>query len=378
MTRYDAIVVGVGGMGSATLHALAKRGAKVLGLERFDIGHDRGSSHGETRIIRRAYFEHPDYVPLVDRAYELWREFEAECEQELLHTSGLLLSGPESGEIVSGTRRAHEMHPFDLDDLAAGDDRRRPKQFRIPKGDTVLFEPDAGFLRVDDCVRAFAGAAEQHGAKIETNCDVSEWRGEGDGIVVDCARGSFAADRLIVCAGPWAGQLLRPLQDRLTLQRRVVLWYPISGDAFRLERDAPVFGMEIGPHFFYGFPSLDGRTIKVAEHNRDDIVASADECQRSVSAEDRAHIDRFVREHLYGVSDQSTRESVCLYTMSPDSHFILGPAPCSDRVLVAAGFSGHGFKFAPVVGQALADLALDGTTNLPINFLDPARAVLVK
>lgn len=395
--NFDVIVIGLGGMGSATLYELARRGVSVLGIEQFDVAHALGSSHGDSRLIRRGYFEHPDYVPLVDAAYNGWHELEAACGKKLFFKTGLYLAGPPDGELIAGTRLAASRHNLPIETLAPADSGRRaaldphtpPPRFPafIPdKGMDVLYEADAGFLLVEECVRTFVDQARLSGADAVTNTAVMNWRREGPGFQVETANGLYRADRLVICGGPWAGGLLKELRFPLTVLRKVVLWYEIEDHTLTLERGLPVFGfdalgMERGKDsfcpmkqaedmggLFYGFPSTDGRSLKIAEHTGG-RPADPDALDRTLHPEDEDRVVRFIDRHVVGLSSRLARHSVCMYTMSPDQHFIIDRHPADDAVAFAAGFSGHGFKFAPVIGSALADLATGREPPTAMSFL---------
>ncbi|MCG3130435.1 MAG: Monomeric sarcosine oxidase [Phycisphaerae bacterium] len=373
MNNYDVIVLGVGGMGSAACDHLAGRGARVLGLEQFDIAHDRGSSHGDTRIIRKAYFEHPDYVPLLHKAYRGWDDLAQDAGEALFERCGLLLAGPPLRALISGARRAAEEHELALPEVAPAEVERRFPGLVLSPGMTVLWEGDAGYLCVEACVRAAAARAARRGATIRTAERVLRWTATAEDVEVTCAGATYRAGRLVICGGPWAGELLSDLRLPLAVRRKVQLWFPTRGGLYAREHGFPVFAMQSEEGFFYGFPSLDGATIKVAEHTGGDVVARPEAADRSLQSGDVASIAAFIVEHLPGVDHRPTRHAVCFYTMTPDEHFIIDRHPAHAHVCFAAGFSGHGFKFAPIVGSILADLALTGTTEEPSGFLRLSR-----
>lgn len=369
---FDAIVVGTGGFGSGCLYHLARRGAKVLGLDRFPPAHDRGSSHGETRIIRQAYFEHPDYVPLLLRAYDLWRELERESGRELMRLCGLLICGPLDGEAVPGARLAATLHALDLEDVPAEVFARRFPGFRLADGHEAVFEPQAGFLFVEDCVRTHLDLARRHGAELRTEEVVLEWRPARTEVRVVTDRGEYAAGKLIVTAGAWSAELLGNA-PALRVLRKAVLWFPVRRDCYDLDRRGCGFFFEQEHGAFYGFPSTDGRHIKAAEHTGGELVNDPLRVDRELRPADVEPVERFLANTMPDVSPIPARHSICLYTMSPDGHFLVDRHPEFPQVAFGAGFSGHGFKFTSVLGEALADLALDGQTELPIGFLSPRR-----
>ncbi|MFQ5489105.1 MAG: N-methyl-L-tryptophan oxidase [Phycisphaerae bacterium] len=365
MAGYDAIVIGVGGMGSAALYHLARRGLKVLGIEQFDVAHDRGSSHGQSRIIRRAYFEHPDYVPLLDRVYPMWRELEADTGRDLFVRTGLMLAGPAEGAIISGVRRAGAAHELRIDDVPAPEVARRFGAFAVPESMDVLFEQDAGYLRVEACIEAHVDRAVACGAELVLGQAVRGWCVEGAGVAVTTDRQRFLADRLVLCAGAWTGQLAAELGWPLEVRRKVVLWFQDQAAGFRVSRGCPVFGFDTPEGFFYGFPAGDDGRVKTGNHSGGLVTDDASLVDRALHPADVEPVQRFVERHLPGLGGQVLDHSVCLYTVTPDEHFIVDRHRDHARVLLAAGFSGHGFKFAPVVGSVLADLAVAGRTDEP-------------
>lgn len=374
MPHYDVIVLGgAGGIGTAALYQLARRGARVLGLDRFPPGHDRGSSHGQSRIIRMAYHEHPNYVPLVRRAYELWRELEAASERPLLDEVGLLVAGLAQGEIVSGVQRSAAQHSLPVETLSAGEVRRRFPGYRVPDDFVMLFERQAGYLLVEECIKAHARAAEAAGAELRSGVTVHEWRIDGSNAVVVTDQGTMTADRLVVTAGAWASELLASLAVPFKVIRKPVFWYRTAEKAYRRDTGCPCFLFETLGGFFYGFPQIDERGVKVAEHTGGEFVPDPLDVDRGLHQVEQRRIEDFLTTHLPGVSRECAAHSVCMYTTSPDGHFVVGRHPQHEQVVFTAGLSGHGFKFAPVLGEVMAELALDGTTRHAIEFLSPRR-----
>jgi len=380
MERFDAIVIGTGGMGAAALMHLAARGARVCGLDRFPPGHDRGSSHGQTRLIRLAYFEHPDYVPLLRRAYELWRELETVSGRPLLTESGLLMAGPPDGEVIAGAVASATIHSLPIERMTSREAMGRWPSLRLPEPWAAVHEAQAGYLFVEDCVRAHAAEAVRLGARIEHGDAVRGWRTVGtdgsDGhVVVETDRRTYAADRLVVTAGAWASDLLQVPSLPLRVLRKSLFWYEPEA-AVRTRHAAgtmPCFAFDTTAGFFYGFPAIDARGLKIAEHTGGTPVADPLAVDRAIDAGERARVEAVLAAHLPGAGGRMNEHAVCLYTMSPDGHFVVGLHPEHSRVAIAAGFSGHGFKFASVMGEILADLVLVGKTDHPIGFLSPKR-----
>jgi monomeric sarcosine oxidase len=377
MPIYDAIVIGVGGVGSAALYHLAARGAKVLGLDRFPAGHDRGSSHGQTRIIRLAYFEDPDYVPLLRRAYELWRALGLRHGSPLYHEIGLVQVGPADGAVVDGVRRSAKQYAIDVEEFDARKLTARFPGFRAAENTSAIFERQAGYLDVEACVVAHAEQAQQLGAELLAGVTVHRWRGVENNLTVETDHGEFQAARLVLAPGAWAPQVLGPLPLRLVVRRKPQYWYP-AGPDYQAAQGCPAFLFETPAGIFYGLPQIDARGLKAAEHTGGREVADPLHVDRNSDPSEQARVESFLAMHLPGVSRSSSQHSVCMYTLTSDEHFIVDRHPADPRVVFAAGLSGHGFKFSCVLGEALAELALDGNTGLPIDFLALDRPGLQK
>ncbi len=383
MNSYDAIVLGIGGVGSAALLSLASRGLKVLGLERFGIAHDRGSSHGQTRIIRQAYFEHSNYVPLALLSYELWEALEQGTGKQLVHQVGLVQVGPPDGEVISGVLRSAAEHRLPIEGFTSEEAMRRWPALEVPEGAAAVFETRAGYLRVEACVRAHAEAARRAGAELRTNETVVAWSVERSGeVVVQTDVGQYRAARLVIAPGAWAPQLLTDLGIAFEVLRKAVFWYSTEAPEFGAN-ELPCFLFEMteldeegdpAAHCeFYGFPAIDDLGVKVAEHTGGIVVRDPLNVARELLPADQARVEAFTTACLPQLGYRLHAHRVCLYTMSPDRHFIVDRHPRHANVVFAAGLSGHGFKFTPVLGEALADLAIDGTTRLPIEFLGLRR-----
>jgi len=369
MSAYDVIVLGAGGVGSAAVYHLARRGARVLAIDQFPGGHDRGSSHGETRVIRQAYFEHPDYVPLLLRAYELWRELEAEAGTDLLHQVGLLQVGPPAGHVVSGVLQAARLHGLNVESLSASELTQRFPGFRAPEGSVGVFEPAAGYLLVERCVLAHLAAARLYGAELKFGTPALAWQADSASAQVTTREGTFSARSLIIAAGPWAPRVLGQLGVPLEVRRKHLYWFPTSDTAYHEQSLCPTYLYELPHGVFYGFPQIDDSGVKVAEHSGGETVANPTDDPRPLDAVDLARVADFLSRYLPGVGRPMQQHRVCFYTMSPDEHFLVDRFPGHSRVYFAAGLSGHGFKFTGVLGEALADLALAGQAKLPIEFL---------
>jgi sarcosine oxidase len=365
---FDVIVIGTGGVGSAAMFHLAHRGTRVLGLDRFPPGHDRGSSHGRTRIIRQAYFEHPDYVPLLFRAYELWAELGERRGRPLLHEIGLLEVGPANGPVLSGVRESARRHRLDVQELNARQIAERFPGFHANDDWSGLFERRAGYLDVEACVVAHAEEAVKLGAELRTGVEVLGWTAQPGAIEVVSSAGRFDTARLVVTAGPWAPQLLRDLGIRLEVRRKPQYWYP-ADEIYRADHGCPAYLFDLPDGIFYGVPAIDGFGLKVAEHTGGQSVPDPLTINRKLDLADQSRAEAFLAAHLPGVRRKCAHHSVCMYTVTSDEHFIVDRHPADPRIAFAAGLSGHGFKFTGVLGEALADLTLTGRTESPIGFL---------
>lgn len=376
MTRYDAIVLGTGGVGSAALFHLARRGARVLGIDRFAPPHDRGSSHGQTRLIRQAYFEHPNYVPMVLRAFELWHDLEQRSGESLYNQVGLLQIGPPEGEVLRGVRASARLHGLEIEELSARESAARFPGFLAADCCEAIFERRAGYLLVEQCVAAHALQATRLGAELHAGEAIHGWRVEGGGVVVETEKAKYAADRLIICAGAWAGQLLGELGIRFEVRRKPLYWWRTRNETYRADRGCPGFLYDLPGGCFYGVPEIDASGVKVAEHTGGAIVDDPLDVDRQVDVADRQRVADFVGEYLSDATTDCTDHTVCMYTMTPDAHFVVDRHPRHPQVAFAAGLSGHGFKFTCVLGEVLSQLALDGGADLPIEFLSANRAGL--
>lgn len=370
--QYECIVLGCGGVGSAALASLAHRGARVLGLDRYPPGHDRGSSHGQTRIIRQAYFEHPDYVPLAQRSYELWDQLSERSGAPLKQEVGLVQVGPAVGPIVSGVLESAKRHNLEIERHSPSDLARLFPGLEADESSLALYERRAGFLLVEDCVRAHIEDAQRHGAKLDVGHRIRSWRVEDSHVVVETDVQKYRAEALVITVGAWAGEMLADLNLKLTVRRKLMHWYHCDDSRYQLQQGFPCFFYEVPSGYFYGFPQLGTEGLKVARHSGGDDIEDPSHLfrdQQSGDAEDMRLVEEFLTSNLPGVSRQHRRQAVCMYTMSTDQDFIVDCHPDYPQIVFAAGLSGHGFKFTPALGQALAELVLDGQTDVPVQFL---------
>ncbi len=387
--RVDIVVIGCGAMGSAACWMLARRGVAVLGLERHAIAHAWGSSHGGTRVFREAYFEHPDYVPLLRRARVGFRALEEASGEALFEACGVLLVGAPDSPMLTASHAAARLHGIEVERLDAEALRARYPQFGDPSSPPSahigLWEPGGGFVRPERAIRAMVGGARLHGAVIREGATVRYLRERAGEVEVELDHGErITADRAIVAGGAWAAALLTPiLSDPLPLvpTREVQFWLaprtPADASVDRLPAwlldrgplSPPLYGLPIDPHAGSGEPGIG--MAKVAVHGSG-TPCDPDEVERGISPEAHDEISHLARRHLPGLPGTIATGSACLYTNTPDGHFVIDRSP-GGRIAFACGFSGHGFKFAPVIGEILADLAVGEEPALPVGFLRADR-----
>jgi sarcosine oxidase len=364
----DSIVVGLGAHGSAAAYHLAKRGQSVLGFDRFGRGHTLASFGGLSRIIRLSYYEHASYVPLLRRAWDLWRELERDSGENLLTQTGGLYMGPPDGALVSGSLASARMHGLAHEVLDNAELRRRYPVIEVDADWIGVLDAQAGWLAPERAVETHLRQAERHGAALRFAEPIERWEPDGDGVRVTSARGTFRARRLVIAAGSWLPRLLPRLAPHLWVERNVLLWFEPRGelDAFA---KLPVYIVEDTDRFYYGFPYDADNGLKMAGLHYGDRV-DPDTVDREPSADDEERVRAWLRRRMPLANGERRRAQVCMYTNSPDGHFIIGR---EGPVTYASACSGHGFKFASAVGEVLADLAISGRSSLDIGFLSSDR-----
>lgn len=370
--RYDVIVLGIGGMGSATAYHLAKRGRRILGLDAFARGHHHGSSHGKSRGIREAYGESPQYVPLVQRAYALWRELEAETGQSLLTITGGIGIGPAEPGFGANQKAAAAQYGLAVEELTPAAIMARWPGFSVPDGYVGIYDPHTGFLKPEPCVAAHLDLAARHGAELRFSEPVRRWSADGAGVRVETDRAAYRADALVITAGPWAGEILADLHLPCEVWRMYNVYFaPVHPELFGPDR-FPVYGIRGPEGSYYGVPMLPGDSIKIGRHDRGDIC-TPESARRTIRPDEIDLMRMVLDKYMPGATGDVRDATTCLYTMTPDGHFIIDRHPEHAQVVYAAGFSGHGFKFTAAIGEVMADLATDGTTRHPIGFLSASR-----
>jgi sarcosine oxidase len=344
--RYDAIVVGVGGMGSATAYYLARRGKRVLGLEQFGIPHAMGSSHGHTRIIRLAYYEDPSYVLLLRRAYELWREIQGKAGEKLLHVTGSVDAGPGESWVFKGSWESCKLHDLPHEVLTGAELARRYPGYRLPPEHLALLQPEGGFLAPERCIVSYVMAAQSLGAEIHGHEQVLEWTPLEGGVRVRTDRGTYEADKLVMTAGAWNGDLIDVLEGLAVPERQVLL---------------------VDEGRFYGFPVFGVPGFKFGKYFHLNETGRADEIDRQPHDHDERLLRSFAERYFPDGCGPTMDLQTCMFTNTPDHHFVIDVHPDYPQVSIASPCSGHGFKFASVVGEVMADLAEKGFTRHDIS-----------
>ena len=374
--HFDVIVIGVGSMGSAACYYLAERGHRVLGLEQFDIVHDQGSHFGQSRIIRKAYFEHPDYVPLLQRAYDNWGKFEKVTSAKVYFKTGVAYFGEKESATLTGISQSASQYQLPLQRIKAEEVKKYFPAFSLPLNFNSLYEPEAGFLTPELVIRLYSRQAESLGAIIHTRERVLEWKDDGSSIRVISSHGSYRCNTIVITSGSWTSKLIPKLPAKLKVTKQTLAWVnPKNPEQMSLGNFPCWFIDDPARGIFYGFPILPFENfggpigLKVASHTAGPVV-DPDQVDRRVGAGDAETIRYLLSKYFPNAGDEIITLKTCLYTYTDDENFIIDHLPgYKKKVVIACGFSGHGFKFVSVVGEILADLALNGKTDLPIGFL---------
>ena len=372
MEQYDVVVVGLGVMGAAAAWSHAKRGVRVLGVDANAAGHTLGSSHGKTRATRESYFESPEYVPLMKEAHALWRGLEAAAGVDLLTMNGGAYFGPPDHPVLKGVVQAAAEHDLELERYTPTEAMALHPGFFIPEGWQALIERTSGVLRAEACLTAFHDQARRAGAELRFGESVCSWRPVNDGVIVDLASGSVRAKSLVLTLGPWAVEGLEDASIPIHGRRVTVAHFDTQRPENYANDDLGVFFWSTPMGVYGGFQHIDGQGVKLLRHD-DGGACTPDTIQRAVTDEDIRAFTDFSRIYLPDVGDKVLDAYTCIYTMTPDDHFVIDHHPVSRNIVYATGFSGHGFKFAPVVGEVLADLTQNGETDRDIGFLRASR-----
>lgn len=379
--QFDYIVIGVGSMGSSTCYHLAKSGASVLGIEQFELAHEKGAHSGQSRIVRKAYFEHPDYIPLLERAYQNWEEIELVSGNKVYHPTGLFYTGPKGHPIIENIRAAAKTYNIPLLDSTQQDEISILPLFTVPDDYEWIYEPEAGFVVTEKTILTYVEQAKKLGAEIHQQEKVIDWRIKDDGVEVRTDKGEYSCKKIIVTAGPWSAKLMPVIKDQLKITRQTLMWLQPEESSFFQSSSFPCWFVvdRDKPGAYYGFPIADigdeknPNGFKFAYHYPGKET-DPDEVDRIISSEDTEPLLDFIDTYIPKAKGQVLGVKTCLYSNSIDEHFVIDCLKDTDgRVCFARGFSGHGFKFVSVVGEIMADLAMKGTTSLPIGFLRADR-----
>lgn len=373
--HYDTIILGLGGMGSAAAFHLASRGKTVLGLERFQPVHSNGSSHGDSRIIRLAYHEHPSYVPLAHRAYELWRRLEHDTNTTLLRETGGLMIGLPDSSVVQGAMVSAREHNLAHEILDAAQIRRRYPVLNPRADEMAVYESVAGYLNPEAAIHAHLQQAASHGAELHFEEPVLNWSATSSHVEVQTGRDTYEAGRLIIAPGAWAPELLASLDIPLEIHRHVMCWFQPVSHAGRFQPESfPIYIWDVDGHnCFYGFPATTTSAgVKAALHSGGQ-PCTVQNVDRQIHPSDITEVRQYLQRFIPALNGDVFRSAACLYTMTTDQHFLVGLHPRHPNVAIAAGFSGHGFKFTGVLGEILADISIDGQTSHCIDFFSPSR-----
>lgn len=371
--HFDVIVVGAGAMGSAATYQLARRGRRVLALERFQVPHQMGSSHGLTRIIRLAFHEGPEYVPLGHRAYRLWRQLESESGQSLLSITGSVHAGQPGSVGFEKTLEACRRQGVEHEILTGAQLASRYPGYALPSGFKAVLQPQGGFLAPERCVRAHAGAARALGAAVHEGEQVLGWEAHSGFVRVSTDRATYDAGALVLTAGAWASKVLPELAGLAVPSRQVVAWFETRNPAWFRPSRFPVFILTIDGEEYYGFPDFEGAGFKIGKFDLASGPADPDALDRTWRPAEEEELRGIARRCFPDAAGRTLDVSVCMFTNSPDGHFVIGTDPRWPHVSFAAGFSGHGFKFASAIGEIMADLATRGCTDHDITLFDPTR-----
>lgn len=371
--RYDVIVIGVGAMGSSTCYYLARRGQRVLGIERYDVPHDMGSSHGHTRIIRLAYYEHPSYVMLLRRAYELWREIQAHVGEQLLHITGSIDAGPADSWVFKGSLRSALEYDLPHEVLTGAEITARFPGYRLPDETMAVFQPDGGFLVPERCIVSYVTAAQALGAEIHGREQVLGWEPHGEGVRVRTDRGVYEANRVVITAGAWNPELLDCLNGVVAPERQVLAWLQPERPELFQPSCFPVFNLLVNEGRYYGFPIFGVPGFKFGKYHHLEERVDPNTMDREPHQRDEQVLRDFAARHFPDGVGPTMMLKACIFTNTPDGHFVIDVHPQYPQVVFASPCSGHGFKFASVIGEILADLAQRGYTRHDISLFQLDR-----
>ncbi|WFR98976.1 N-methyl-L-tryptophan oxidase [Rhizobium tumorigenes] len=366
--QFDVAVIGLGAMGSGALSHLAARGVKAIGIDAFYPAHTLGSSHGDSRLIRLGYFEDPSYVPLLQRAYANWRALEARLRSEVLTITGVLQIGAPDSTIVTGTRASCKLHDLTIEELDRAAMKARFPVFSLDAGEIALLDPQGGYIRPEAAVTGYIRLAAEDGAVLHFGEKITGIEPDDAGVTITSAVGKYRANKVIVATGSWISELVPQLKEHAVPIRQVVAWYqPRDGFVTQPQR-MPAFIRDEGDDgSYFGFPAIGVDGVKIGRHAHFREPIDPNEPNPPVNDADMALLDAFIARRLPAANGMRVNAITCRYTMLPSEDFLIDLMPGNPRIVVASPCSGHGFKFTSVIGEILADLAIDGRTDLPIS-----------
>lgn len=374
MDSCDVVIVGLGAMGSATLYSLAQRRVRVIGIDRFNPPHEQGSSHGESRVFRLAYYEDPAYVPLLRLALKEWRKLEAHTGEQVLKVTGILEAGFPGAPDVAGSLTSSIEHGLRHEILGAAEVNKRFPAFRLPGDWDCVFQPDGGVLLPEKAIRLLLSAAQTLGAHVRINTGVWDIRPRQNRVEVVLESGHIIeSGSVVIAAGPWITQLVPELVPHLQLTRQPLVWFQPTHPHLVKHDCMPVFSLQTEHDSVYGFPDLFGSGVKVASHLSGGNISSADDSRAAVSDAEKAALQATLQRYVPAAAGAARHATTCVYTRATDEHFVLGLHPEHPKIVVASPCSGHGFKFASIIGEVLADLATTQRTDKPIDLFRPER-----
>jgi len=370
--KYEVVVVGAGIIGSSCAWQLAKQNVPTLLIDQQSTPHNQGSSHGITRLIRKAYFEHPDYVPLLIRSYELWHELNQNSDSNLVNLNGVVICGTPQNEVMEGIRHSANTHQLAIEILSKTSLANLLPQIRLGEGFEAILEKDAGYTLVEASIETLHDEFTRLGGQSNLQCKMLRWDESTNGVNIHTSQGTISCDKLVIAAGPWITKLVDQCQINL-IARRVPIFWVAPPDGLKMGQNGPCFGVAMPDGFFYGVPDLDGRGMKIGRHCGLEEIEDPDIPQLELKSQDWSTVATFLKK-VFRIDNPIMNDySICRYTMSDDGHFILGFLPGSENTLIASICSGHGFKFGPVVGEIVAELITKKKSSLPISFLSPMR-----
>jgi sarcosine oxidase len=374
MQTYDVAVIGLGAMGASALYALARRGVKAIGFDQFDPGHARGSSHGESRLIRLAYFEDPSYVPLVRLAYDAWARLEAAAGEQVLTRTGIIEAGVPGSALVAGSLRSAVENDIPHERLTGAQVAARFPAFTFPADWEGLYQADGGVLQPEKAIELYIRLAQQAGASVRANTRVLPPDPIGDRVIIRTEAGEvIEAGSVILAGGPWMTDLVPELAPHLTLSRQLLFWFDPRDKALVTPARMPAFLFDSGDDIVYGMPDLYGSGVKAASHRHGNTLASGDSERAPPTPEDARPIQDALARYIPAAFGPVMRSAACTYTNTADDHFVVGLHRSNPQIVIASPCSGHGFKFSSILGEVLADLAMTGETDKPIGLFDPRR-----